>query len=191
MYIYDNSLGEKKMTSVFIIVDYMKHHPSGFFDYDIREMWRTKMEETIRRNPDCRLSLETYMMKEISYGGTLCNVRGTYSKDLNKFFVLMDEFQNLKGFGGISKYSPNVYEINKLCISYINIADDFLIKTIIRYFNETIKRENTGSNLQIVVEMKNHILLQLMKNNGFVEYLISKNGVNVYLSYKNDTKNNC
>ncbi len=173
----------KEMSSVFAIVDYSRYRKHRDMDEAIRSMWLSKMQDTISRNYDHRLSLEVYMMRETKPGGSLYDICLTYEKDKNMFMVLIDEFEHLRGFGGISEYCRNVYELNKICLSGNDIADDFLIKAMLRYYEDNIKGYKTEIELQVVVEKKNQRLLTLMKSNNFIQYNTSKNGVNVYMWY--------
>ena len=173
----------KKMSSVFAIVDYIVYRNNHDLDSQIRTMWISKMRDTIDRNPDHRLSLESFIAKETTFGGSFFDLATTYKTGNIKFFALIDEFKILRGFGGISEYTRNVYELNKLCLSGNRIADDFIVKVMVRHFNDCIKKGRTEIELQVVIEKKNQTFVDLMKDNGFREYHTSRNGVNVYMKY--------
>jgi len=170
------------MATCFGVIDYSKVPFDKAFDDMIKDTWRCKVKESIERNPSARDFLENYLEKELSRGGSFFDIRKTYSHGNNKFFVLSDEKGLIQGFAGILKYSKTVYEINKLCVCDNAIASDFLVKSLIKYF-ENID-DNSMFELQTVVEKKNTKLLNAMIKNGFVEFHESKIGVNVYLKYK-------
>lgn len=167
--------------SFFTIVDYKKYSFHVNCDQTIKKMWKHKMEEIITRNPEMRQSLGFFTIKELSKGGSMYDIGSTYNAGKNKLFILLDEYENIIAFGGISRYSQSIYEINKLCLSNNEFANNFLIKILVKYYDEVISTNVTE--LQAIVERKNVDLYNLMVKNGFREYHQSKTKLNIYLKY--------
>lgn len=145
----------------------------------VKLMWERKIREMIERNPNSKEKLEAFIFRELKFGGSFFDIQKTYSSGKNCFFVLFDEFENIRGFAGISSYSNRVYEISKHYFPSDDFPADFLIQSILRYYRENL----FGFDFEIVIEEKNSHLLSLLLKNNFEKNRKLRSGTGIHLRY--------